>query len=118
MRRGTGHSSEQPQCDPIDRHSLTSRFEGHVRSHARGATRRGREAVRPTLPGSCRSRRAGSSEGKTIVDSDQVISAKTTSQLQLRPIRMPAIRPMVNVGLTDSGGQRPTPDAAETRHCL
>ena len=38
-------------------------------------------------------REAGILEGKTADARDQTMSAKTTSQLQLRPIRIPAIRP-------------------------
>ena len=39
-------------------------------------------------------------EGKTAAARDQTMSAKTTSQLQLIPIRIPAIRPSWIVGFT------------------
>src|SRR5256885_10698957 len=46
------------------------------------------------------SERPGFCEGKTPTASDQTIKAKTTAQLQLTPIWMPAIRPSLMLGFT------------------
>ena len=42
----------------------------------------------------------GFCEGKTPTASDQTIKAKTTAQLQLTPIWIPAIRPSLMLGFT------------------
>ena len=47
-------------------------------------------------------RQPGFVSGKTLDSSDQVSRPKTTSQLQLTPILMPAMRPSVKVLFTST----------------
>ena len=99
-----GHPSEEPERDAVDLHSLPACDERvpvlvHEQRDEEEECRR-----RSPCRGTCRRTVLGSCAGRSTRSSVQTISAKTTSQLQLTPTRIPAMRPSVKLSFTGLTG--------------
>ena len=87
------HAAEQPQRDPLDLHAFPPRLERVAELVGRSSDRKKSNDAAIAITRYVLLERPGFWLGNTFSESDHVISPKTTSQLQLMPIRMPAIRP-------------------------
>ena len=87
-----GDSTEEPEVDAFDLDALSLGLQSvaELVQQERGEEERAAATANAMYSPS---EKPGFWEGKTADARDQTMSAKTTSQLQLRPIRIPAIRP-------------------------